>query len=698
MANNENTRLVLTFDGQDDYIDFGKNDINGAFAEGSSAFTVSGWINPQQLTGKASTYGTHNVFFARSSDRYSDNFEFGISETGNLEVYLDVKVVNPLKTLGNGELTVGQWHFFAIIFNQGQLTIYLDGHEYTDSLPGSFLNKASSHITLGATLHNSIYFTGQLANISVWNYSCSSTEIQTQRSQPLAGNEAGLLAYWILDDGKGITIRDRTESTHNGKLRGNPIWNSVEFPFMVKESSGEDEKQGETASSLEKSSSLKETAVFQEESSTQGAIAQAPTTREYTVQREKEKIAEVQPENTSDPLTSQAKAEEVEIVQTGQSEILVSPQVQEQSETLTHDESQDHLKTAATRKYKILAIDGGGIRSIIPALILAEIEKRTQKQIFSLFDLIAGTSTGGILALGLTKPRLNPASGEGEPMAEYSAQELAKLLVEYGVDVFYEPLFEKILGPLEDVFIRPKYSSEEREEILKRYFGDALLENNLKEVFVTSYDLEQRIPVFFTNKLAKQQTEPRNYRRLCGGFTLTNAALATSATPTYFAPHRIAAHDNANRFYTLVDGGLVANNPANLALSEARVSSQKKTSVLNPEDFLVVSLGTGSLTSAYSYHEAKNWGLLQWAMPLLSVAFDGSSDVVAGELERLFEANHQATKNYYRFQAILTNETEAIDNVKPDNIRKLKAIARCLIDEKSQEIDELCSLLLDSPA
>ena len=101
MTNQVNTQSVLTFDGQDDYINFGKNDIGGVFAQGSSAFTISGWVNPHQLTNKATTYGAHNVFFARSSDRYSDNFEFGISEEGNLDVYIDENIDNVIKTFGN---------------------------------------------------------------------------------------------------------------------------------------------------------------------------------------------------------------------------------------------------------------------------------------------------------------------------------------------------------------------------------------------------------------------------------------------------------------------------------------------------------------------------------------------------------------------------------------------------------------------
>lgn len=354
------------------------------------------------------------------------------------------------------------------------------------------------------------------------------------------------------------------------------------------------------------------------------------------------------------------------------------------------------MNTKTQSKYKILSIDGGGIRGIIPALLLAEIERRTQKPIFSLFDLIAGTSSGGILALGLTKPRLSSELSDNSSLAEYTAEDLLQLFIEYGVEIFYEPLFERILGPIEDMFL-PKYPSESREEILKQYFGNNLLENNLKEVFVTSYDIEQRIPVFFTNKREKQQIESKKFRNLCAGFSLLDAALATSATPTYFAPHRIATSQNTNGFYTLIDGGVVANNPAHLAILEAQISSKKaENKALDMTDIFLVSLGTGSLTSVYSYKEVKNWGMLQWGRPLLNIVFDGGSEVVAGELERLFElSNQEAKSSYHRFQTFLDGELEEIDNTKLKNTRQLQAIAHRMISQNSQQIDQLCSVLLE---
>ncbi|NES99746.1 MAG: patatin [Sphaerospermopsis sp. SIO1G1] len=642
MANKLIEQFVITFDGQDDYIDFGRKDVSGALSHDSKTFTVSGWINPHELSSNATTYGTRNVFFSRSSDRYSDNFEFGINEIGNLDIYIDEKIIKYVKTLGNRDLVINQWNFFAIIFNQGELTVYINQNEYLEFYRGTSLNKATSPITLGATLHNNVYFKGQLAHVSVWNCACDQEKIGMLRSGNITGNEEGLVAYWKLDEGGGKTVKNLVGNSYQGNLQGNPNWELTQIPFIGETLDASEQKTGNIASS---NADISDTT----------ATVFAQTSDDSNQQEDQN-------------LQIQAKVNE---------------------------QNQDNIQKPAKSKYKILAIDGGGIRGIIPAMLLAEIEKRTQKPIYSLFDVIAGTSSGGILALGLTKPKSRLLDNSSH--AEYTAEDLVCLFVEHGVEIFYDPFFERLLKPIEDVLFQPKYISTSKEDILTQYFGNSLLENNLKEVFVTTYDIEQRIPIFLTNKLEKQQIQSKRFRNLCAGFSLIDAALATSATPTYFPPHRIATTHNNNGFYTLVDGGVFANNPAQLAISEAQLSSQQQgNGILNPEDILLVSLGTGSLTKVYPYDEVKNWGLLQWSRPLLSMMLDGGNEVVAGELERLFAANKQKVKkSYYRFQPLLNAELEEIDNTTLKNTRYLQTISKQIIANYSQTIDNLCHLLLE---
>ena len=170
---------------------------------------------------------------------------------------------------------------------------------------------------------------------------------------------------------------------------------------------------------------------------------------------------------------------------------------------------------------KVLSIDGGGIRGIIPAMVLAEIERRTSKTTSELFDLVAGTSTGGILALGLTKP------GEGGK-PEYSAKRLIELYETEGGKIFSIPVWHRLRsgwGVAEE-----KYPSEGVEEVAKRYFEKVYLAEALTEVLVTAYEIERRGPWFFKRRHA------RDKNREGDNFLMRDVARATSAAPTYFEP------------------------------------------------------------------------------------------------------------------------------------------------------------------
>src|SRR5215213_3072193 len=145
---------------------------------------------------------------------------------------------------------------------------------------------------------------------------------------------------------------------------------------------------------------------------------------------------------------------------------------------------------------KVLSIDGGGIRGIIPAIVLAEIERRTGKRIAEMFDLLAGTSTGGILALGLTKP-----GQDGGP--EYSAKKLIDLYETEGGKIFSIPVWHRIksAGGLTE----EKYPAKGIEEVAKEDFGGVHIAQALTEVLVTAYEIEGRAPWFFKRRHARDE-------------------------------------------------------------------------------------------------------------------------------------------------------------------------------------------------
>src|SRR5271154_1929690 len=219
---------------------------------------------------------------------------------------------------------------------------------------------------------------------------------------------------------------------------------------------------------------------------------------------------------------------------------------------------------------RILSIDGGGIRGILPAMLLAEIERRTGEPVARLFDLVAGTSTGGIIALGLTIPK-----SPGGPL--YSAQHFVELYENQGRRIFSRSLWRALFS-LDSLSWR-KYASAGIEGVLLEDFGDSRLGDAVTDVLITSYEIERRFPFFFKSRNAR--TRP-DY-----DFPARDVARATSAAPTYFEPMQLPSGTNSEH-YTLIDGGVFANNPAACALVEARTT-------FGGSDYLVVSLGTGAL-------------------------------------------------------------------------------------------------------
>ena len=325
-----------------------------------------------------------------------------------------------------------------------------------------------------------------------------------------------------------------------------------------------------------------------------------------------------------------------------------------------------------SEQMKVLAIDGGGIRGIIPATILSKIEELTQAPAATLFDLIAGTSTGGILALGLVKP-----SAEDSERPQYAASDLAELYEKEGHRIFGRSLWHRTIA-LSNL-LDEKYEAGGLESVLKEYFGEVPLSQAVTETLVTSYELQTREPWFFARHKARKDP--------AYDFPMRFVARATSAAPTYFEPEELTTQDPHGG---LVDGGVYANNPAMCAYVEMKE--------LHPEaELLVVSLGTGQHTRPIPYDDAKNWGLALWAKPILDVVFDGVSDTVDHQMGILCNPGENGERRYYRFQTELDIGSDSMDNTTATNIAALKQKAEQMIDQNSDALQQLCRALTMVP-
>ena len=332
---------------------------------------------------------------------------------------------------------------------------------------------------------------------------------------------------------------------------------------------------------------------------------------------------------------------------------------------------------------KILSIDGGGVRGIIPAVVLADIEQRTGKPISELFDMIAGTSVGGILALGLAVPK------KRESTPKYSAKELGEILKRDLPTIFKRPwLLNLPLGQ----FLYRRYSQQGIESVLESYFGEARLSDALADVLITSYEIEKRSPEFFRSPHAREGEVPKTGKVLADNtpphknIYMKEAARASSAAPTYFVPKKIDSLPG----FAFIDGGVFANNPAMCAYAEA------KAIYAGEDEFLVVSLGTGAANAPITETAASKWGHIGWARPMLDIMMDGSSDTVDYQLRQVVPPVN-GRRRYFRFQAQLDGAgTEKLDNTDPFNLDKLEALGIDITKDDAYRklLDELCHCLL----
>jgi uncharacterized protein len=334
---------------------------------------------------------------------------------------------------------------------------------------------------------------------------------------------------------------------------------------------------------------------------------------------------------------------------------------------------------------RVLAIDGGGIRGYIPSLVLAEIERRAQRPAATLFDLVVGTSTGGIIGMGL-------AVGQ-------SAETLSEFYPRYGRRIFggversawqsrifgYGATLGESLNKAATTVGAPfggnprftgnaRHSSDGLEGVLREVLGDTPLSQSTMDLAVTSFDGAQSIPVVFSRRdaLANPSYD----------LPLWVVARATSAAPTYFPP---CQHDWAGHQRNFVDGGVWANNPAGVALAESvpLTAARKMTG----SSVLLVSLGTGVAPSGETFGGSASW------IGAAGDTIKTATSVFAGEL---LAARALPASNYVRLQVVDQRIAGAMDDPSVARLEALKAAAMGLIQTQDVAISRLVAQLISN--
>ena len=254
--------------------------------------------------------------------------------------------------------------------------------------------------------------------------------------------------------------------------------------------------------------------------------------------------------------------------------------------------------------YRILALDGGGIRGLYTAVLLDRLSEEVPG-FADRADLLAGTSTGGILALGLAKG--------------ISTKDLIGLYENNGNAIFSRPLWHEIrdLGDLTGA----RYDNDDLVRIIQETLGEGTLEDLLpRHVLVPSFDLDNDAAF-----PAPRMWKPKFFHNFAGSDSdgdekISDVALRTSAAPTYFPAYQ-----------GYVDGGVVANNPAMAALAQA---IDPDTGRQQLADLRIFSVGTG-LTPQFVSGDMLDWGLAQWAPVLANMMIEGMMGVADYECARL---------------------------------------------------------------
>jgi patatin-like phospholipase/acyl hydrolase len=259
-------------------------------------------------------------------------------------------------------------------------------------------------------------------------------------------------------------------------------------------------------------------------------------------------------------------------------------------------------------QYRILTLDGGGLRGLITVILLQRLNATPGlKGWMDSIDLVAGTSTGGLLALAIAKG--------------LDIQTLHDLYQKDGGKIFDDTWLDDVVD-LGNV-IGAQYSNRNLTRELISIIGNATLGDLPGHVLVTTFDLDNEDP-----DPLKRTWKPKIFHNLPGkdndaGTLAYKAALYTTAAPSFFP--------SVDGY---VDGGVFANNPSMCALAQTQ---DNRNTVCPPlAEVVLLSVGTGTPLT-YIKGKSLNWGLAQWVKPLISVMMDGVGGIADYQCKQILE-------------------------------------------------------------
>ncbi|KAK0604464.1 hypothetical protein LWI29_015908 [Acer saccharum] len=386
----------------------------------------------------------------------------------------------------------------------------------------------------------------------------------------------------------------------------------------------------------------------------------------------------------------------------------------------------------------VLSVDGGGIRGIISGVILAYLESQLQEldddkdaRLADYFDVIAGTSTGGLITAMLTAP----VDETGRPIY---AKDIVSFYKQNGPEIFPQTtgclsrivdLWKVLMGSKYDlsrivdlwkVLMGSKYDGKNLHKAIEDTLKEKRLQDTVTNVVIPTFDIKKLQPTIFSS-----------YQIECNPVLdakLSDICKGTSAAPTYFPAYHFkkekheytrefnenqdesASEFNKNKEkslseFHLIDGGIAANNPTLVAISEVMEQITKKNPDFpsidqhsNYDRFLVISIGTGSKKreekhELYDAEMASKWGIISWSYriggstPLIDCFQESSSDMVDYHISVIFKAFNCQDKYLRIHDDTLHKEVSSLDVATFENMEKLETVGKDLLDKPVSRIN-----------
>lgn len=338
------------------------------------------------------------------------------------------------------------------------------------------------------------------------------------------------------------------------------------------------------------------------------------------------------------------------------------------------------LKEKTRQANKILSIDGGGIKGIVPATILVYLEEQIQKisgradlRIADCFDWIAGSSTGGILACFYLLP---DPERPGRP--KLSAKEALERYLEQGQGAFQRTYRQQLRNKLG--IASEEYSHRMLERQLKRTIGkEVRLSELVRPCIIPTFNALEEKPLFFNSQA-------------CGPFKQLKAwqvAKATSSAPGFFRATSVKDADGES--YVLQDGSLWTTDPSLCAYWEARKAICQANAAGQGRQTFLLSLGTGKMSRRYLVKE------LRKQKERGQVAFNkmmAKQSCSAQQKLREIFSRYEPNGNYYRLDPALTDATSAMDNVNSENLQALHELSLAYVEEEKERLDDIAKQLV----